>query len=278
MNRFKKKFPQILITAIVFVCALCWVYPILLIIFNSFKSYKDMMTDFLSLPNIISFKSYIETWKLFDLPHMLLNTLFYTIIVTLGVVIFAPMAAYKLARTNSKLSKFIGVILILPAMVPFQSYMITMTRFMANIGLSGTRLGYCISMIGMGMTFAVFMINGFVKTVPLELEESAYIDGASKFQTYWKIVFPLLVPIITTVTVLQVLNTWNDVTVNLLMMGANQETMNISNALMSRFSSQASDWVHALPGIVMATIPNIIFFATMQKYIVEGVTAGAVKG
>ena len=194
------------------------------------------------------------------------------------IVLLAPMAAYKLARTKSKLSGICFVLIIMPMMVPFQSYMITLTRLVANVNLTGTRMGQSLVSIGLCMPLAVYMIHGFVKNVPIELEECACIDGAGKVRTYFSIVLPLLKPILTTVVVLDTLATWNDIITNQLIVGGNAKAMNIQNALYMQFSAQTADWEHALPGIVMSMIPSLIFFVFMQKHIVGGVTAGAVKG
>ena len=128
------------------------------------------------------------------------------------------------------------------------------------------------------MPLAVFMIHGYINTIPIELEESAYIDGAGKVRTYFSIVLPLLVPILTTVVVLDALATWNDVITNQLVVGSNEAAINMQNALYMKFSAQTSDWSHALPGTVMSMIPSLIFFIFMQKYIISGATSGAVKG
>ena len=122
------------------------------------------------------------------------------------------------------------------------------------------------------------MIHGFIKNVPIDLEESAHIDGAGSVRTYFAIILPLLKPILSTVIVLDALATWNDIIVNLFIAGSNTDAINIQNALYMKFSTTNSDWEHALPGIVMSIIPSLIFFIFMQKNIVAGVTAGAVKG
>lgn len=221
---------------------------------------------------------YAETWTKFQFPILIGNTFLYTICTVLIVALLAPMAAYKLARTRSKLSTICFAIIISPMMVPFQSYMITLTRLVAKLSLTGTRIGYILVSIGLCMPLAVYMIHGFVKNIPIELEECATIDGAGKIRTYFGIVLPLLKPILTTVIVLDTLSTWNDIITNQLIIGGNAKAMNIQNALYMQFSAQTSDWEHALPGIVMSMIPSIVFFIVMQKHIVGGVTAGAVKG
>ena len=130
---------------------------------------------------------------------------------------------------------------------------------------------------GLSIPLAVFMFHGFVKNIPKELDEYAILDGASSLKIFFNIVMPLLTPIIVTVAVIDALSVWNDIIVNLLVIGGSFETQNIQNALYVRFSAQQADWETALPGLVMSMIPNIIFFLFMQKYIVSGITAGAIK-
>ena len=265
-------------TVIVFVFSIFWLMPLIFIFINSFKPYNDMMQNFLALPAEWSLDKYIETWTMFDFPMLLKNTFFYTGITVLAIVLFAPMAAYKLARTKSRLSVICFGLIIMPMMVPFQSYMISLSKVVANFKLMGTRTGYIIVSIGLCMPLAVFIIHGFVKNIPLELEECARIDGASRMRIYFSIVLPLLKPILTTVVVLDALAIWNDIITNQLIVGGKVNAMNIQSALFMQFSAQTSDWEHALPGIVMSMIPSLLFFIFMQKHIMGGITAGAVKG
>lgn len=273
----KMKWPGIL-AIVVFACSLFWLMPLILIFLNSFKSYNDMIQNFLSLPQSWNLDMYFETWTKFDFPRLIANTLMYTVVTVVCIGILAPMAAYKLARTKSKLSALCFILIIMPMMVPFQSYMISLTRLASMFEMVGTRHGYIIISIGLCMPLAVYMIHGFIKTVPIELEECARIDGANQLQTYFIIVLPLLKPILTTVVVLDALSVWNDVIVNQLIVGGKASAVNIQTSLFMAFSAQTSDWEHALPGIVMSMIPSLVFFIMMQKHIVGGATAGAVKG
>lgn len=275
MKKIRKINPLV---CVVFLCSVFWLMPLILIFINSFKPYNDMIQHFLSLPKSWSLDMYIETWTKFNFPMLIGNTLLYTVTTVCAIMLFAPMAAYKLSRTKSRLSNVCFILIIIPMMVPFQSYMISLTRLVANVNLTGTRQGQILVSIGLMMPLAVYMIHGFVKNVPIELEECARIDGASKLRTYFNIVLPLLKPILTTVVVLDTLSVWNDIITNQLIVGGNAKAMNIQNALYMQFSSQTSDWEHALPGIVMSMIPSLIFFIFMQKHIVGGITAGAVKG
>ncbi len=276
MNRLMRKVNIFTITVMFF--SIFWLMPLVLIFTNSFKPYNDMIQHFLELPKSWSLAMYIETWVQFDFPRLIKNTLLYTVSTVLLIILFAPMAAYKLARTKTRLSRVCFVLIILPMMVPFQSYMITLTKLVANVGLIGTKTGQILVSTGLCMPLAVYMIHGFIKNVPLELEESGRIDGAGSIRTYFYIVLPLLKPILTTVIVLDALATWNDIITNQFIVGSNTTAMNIQNALYMKFSAMTSDWEHALPGIVMSMIPSLIFFLAMQKHIVGGITAGAVKG
>lgn len=170
------------------------------------------------------------------------------------------------------------LLMILPIMVPFQTYMISLTKFLGGFHLIGTRLGYISVTVGLLLPLAVYIIYNYINTIPMTLEESAYIDGANIFQCYFYIILPLLRPILTTVLVLDALSTWNDVITNQLIVGTKMSSMNIQNALYMFFSVQSTDWSHALPGTMMSIIPSLLFFLVMQKYIVTGITAGAVKG
>lgn len=172
-----------MLSVIVFICSVFWLMPLLLIFINSFKPYNDMLQRFLALPESWNLNMYIETWTKFRFPLLIGNTLLYTVCGVSMISLFAPMAAYKLARTKSNLSSVCFMIIIMPMMVPFQSYMITLTRLVARLGMTGNRTGYILVSTGLCMPLAVYMIHGFVKNVPIELEECACIDGASKVRT-----------------------------------------------------------------------------------------------
>lgn len=266
-------------TVITLIISILWLFPLILIFINSFKSDAEILNHFLELPEKLNFSYYAETWTKFGFPKLIANTLLYTVCTVLIVVLLAPLAAYYLERhKKERRCRIAFSLIILPIMVPFQSYMISLTRILGNIGLNNTKTGYILVSAGLCMPLAVFMIHGYINTIPIELEESAYIDGAGKVRTYFSIVLPLLVPILTTVVVLDALATWNDVITNQLVVGSNEAAINMQNALYMKFSAQTSDWSHALPGTVMSMVPSLIFFIFMQKYIISGATSGAVKG
>lgn len=259
--------------------SLFWLMPLIFIFINSFKGDSEIINHFLELPKEWTLQYYIATWQKFNFPLLLKNTIFYTVITTAIVLLLAPMASYYIARRNHMLlSRISLILLILPIMVPFQTYMISLTKFLGEFHLIGTKVGYISVSVGLLLPLAVYIIYNYINTIPMTLEESAYIDGANLYQCYFYIILPLLRPILTTVLVLDALSTWNDVITNQLIVGTKMSSMNIQNALYMFFSVQSSDWSHALPGTMMSIIPSLLFFLVMQKYIVTGITAGAVKG
>ena len=255
-----------------------WIYPFLNIVFNSFKSLKDMMTQFMALPQELHFENYSNSWEKLNFLQVMLNTLFVTIVSVGGMIFFGSMAAYKMVRTKTRYSQVFFVIFLIPMLVPFQTIMITLTQIAKLLHLNGSLWGLSVLYWGTGLPFVIFLYHGFIKSVPVGLDESAMIDGASPFQVFFKIIFPLLKPITTTAIVINALYVWNDFLVPLLMVSANKSTRTIQLALYSNFGSQGVKWEVALPGIVIAMIPAVIFFITLQKHIIKGIAAGAVKG
>ncbi|MCL1795525.1 MAG: carbohydrate ABC transporter permease [Clostridia bacterium] len=264
--------------SIVLLISLFWLMPLALIVMNSFKPYSAIFANFFALPQKISFEPYIKTWVNLKLAPLVFNTVVYAVSTALVVGLLAPMAAYKLGRVRNKVSGFITLLFVVPIMVPFTTYMISLSKVLGVTAISNTRHGYIIAMVGLNMPLAVYIVKGFVQTVPLEMEECATIDGAGQFRTFFSIVFPLLLPAISTVFVITALVTWGDIIVNQVVAGGRERSINIQTKLFMQFSKNRSDWEHAFPGIVISFIPSIVFFLFMQKYIVAGVTMGAVKG
>lgn len=221
---------------------------------------------------------YFETWEQYELSTRMSTTLLYVVGSISIMVLIAPMAAYKLARTKGKISMVCFFLIFLPVIIPFQSYMMMSVKMASRLGLTGNRWGYILFTVHSLMPLAVYMIHGFVKGIPIELEECARIDGASDTRIYFSIIFPLLKPVVSTVAIIQTFWVWNDILTNHLIVGGKKEAMNLQAELFKRFGTMNTDWEHALPGIVMSVIPSLIFFLVMQKNIMSGVTEGSVKG
>lgn len=262
------------IVMIVIACA--FLYPLFLVFINTFKDYTAVVSNVVDLPKRIVFDNYVQVWKLMNYPKLFVNTTYITVLSLLGIILFGTMAGYKLSRTKSKLSSFLFFLMIAPMMLPFQSFMITLIKLSKNLHLINHLNGLTIIYWGLGIPLAVFMFHGFVKSIPMELEESAAMDGSSTYRIFFNIILPVMLPVISTVIILNVMWIWNDFLLPLIMLNGKEATLQLASYKF--FGQYKSEWNYALTAVVFTTTPPIIFFLFMQKFIMKGMIAGAVKG
>lgn len=258
--------------------SLVFLYPLFLAIFNSFKSFQEVMSDVIALPHHWTFANYSYVWKFINYPRLFLNNTIITVLGLAGIVLVSSIAAYKLARTKSRLSGIVYFICIMPMLIPFQSIMLTVLKTARFLHLSDSTWGLGLLYWGFGAPLAVFIYHGFVKGIPKELDESAMIDGASGFGLFFRIIFPLLKSVTATIVIIDVMWIWNDFLLPLLMVNGSPTTKTLTLAAYTFVGQYTSDWQYAMTAMVMAVLPSIVVFMFLQKYIVKGVVAGAVKG
>jgi raffinose/stachyose/melibiose transport system permease protein len=258
--------------------ALLFLFPIILVFYNSFKSFGEVMRDVIALPHQWTFANYSYVWKYIDYPKLFLNNVIVTAIGLAGIILISSVAAFKLARTKSKLSSLLYMLFIIPMLIPFQSIMVTVLKLAQQLHLAGSVWGLGIQYWGLGAPMAVFIYHGFVKGVSKELDESGMIDGATGFNLYFRIIFPLLKPVTATIAVIDVMWIWNDFLLPLLMVNGSPDTKTLTLAAYSFVGQYNTDWQYTMTAVVMAVLPSVIVFILLQKHIVKGVTAGAVKG
>ncbi|MEA4890613.1 MAG: carbohydrate ABC transporter permease [Clostridiaceae bacterium] len=258
--------------------ALVFLYPLILMVVNSLKTLGEVMRNVISLPKSLVFDNYAFVWKYVRYPYLFLNNVIITAIGIAGIVILSSIAAYKQSRSRSRASYWLYLFCIMPMLIPFQTIMITVLKLMNIIGLSGSTWGLGIQYWGFGIPLAVFIYHGFVKTIPREIDESAMVDGASTLRIFFQVVFPLLKPVTTTVIVIDVMWIWNDFLLPLLMVNSSKSTQTLTLAAYGFVGQYNTDWQYAMAAMVMAVLPSVLFFIIMQKDIVKGVVAGAVKG
>lgn len=258
--------------------SLVFLYPLFLAIFNSFKSFQEVMSDVIALPHHWTFANYSYVWEFINYPRLFLNNTIITVLGLAGIVLVSSIAAYKLARTKSRLSGIVYFICIMPMLIPFQSIMLTVLKTARFLHLSDSTWGLGLLYWGFGAPLAVFIYHGFVKGIPRELDESAMIDGASGFGLFFRIIFPLLKSVTATIVIIDVMWIWNDFLLPLLMVNGSPTTKTLTLAAYTFVGQYTSDWQYAMTAMVMAVLPSIVVFMFLQKYIVKGVVAGAVKG
>lgn len=266
-----------------FLCILVvvFLYPILFILINSFKGKFFISKDPFSLPSgdtFVGIENYITGLTKTGFLSAIGWSFFITIISVGLIVLFTSMAAYYITRVQSKVSNGLYFMFAFSMLVPFQMVMFTMSSLADKLKLNNP-IGMCFLYLGFGAGLAVFMFSGFVKSIPLEIEEASMIDGCNPLQNYFGIVFPILKPTTITVAILQAMWVWNDYLLPYLVIGLSTNYKTIPVVVQMLVGSNGNKDMGAMMAmLVLAIVPIVIFYLTCQKYIIEGVVAGAVKG
>lgn len=254
--------------------------PIIIVIINSFKSRIYISSQPLKLPNaetFVALENYINGVTSSDFFSAFLRSIFITVVSVILIVLFASMAAWYIVRSNSKITKGIYYMLVFSMIVPFQMVMYTMTYVTNRANLDNV-FGITFVYLGFGAGLSVFMLCGFIKSIPLEIEEAAMIDGASPIQAFFTVVFPMLKPTAITVAILNTMWIWNDYLLPYLVLGSDKKTIPVAIQLAMQGAYGSTDYGGFMAMLVLAIVPIIIFYIFCQKYIIKGVVAGAVKG
>jgi raffinose/stachyose/melibiose transport system permease protein len=257
--------------------ALLFLAPLYIVFTNSFKTAKGIFTNVLSLPakGTFTVHNYVQAFDDLNFMHSLMNSLLITIISTTLIVIFASMAAWMLVRSKSKWSTFLFFLFAAAMLIPFQSVMLPLINILGKMKLLNP-VGLILAYLGFGSSLSIVLYHGFIKGIPLELEEAALIDGCNKFQVFWLIVFPLLKPITVTVSILNVMWVWNDFLLPQLIINK-PEWHTIPLKMFYFFGQYSKRWDLALAGLVIGMLPIIVFYFFAQKHIVKGITQGSIK-
>ncbi|MEJ8553875.1 carbohydrate ABC transporter permease [Tepidibacter sp. Z1-5] len=269
------KTKKLLLGIIGAIVGLIYLSPFYIIIVNAFKTKKELFQNTLGLPESLNFENFIEAFNRLDFLHVFLNSLMITVGSIILIVISSAMAAWMLERTKTKMSGFIFFAFIASMLIPFQAVMLPLIRMMGKLNLLNIP-GLMFTYLGFGCSLSIFLYHGFVKGIPKELDEAATIDGCSKWQTFWYIIFPILKPITITVSILNTVWIWNDFLLPSLIINK-PETHTIPLRTFFFFGEYTKQWHLALAGLTLTIIPVIIFYFIAQKHIIKSVTAGSIK-
>lgn len=267
-----------LVTEIIMVLvALLFLVPSYFLFVNSVKTFGDLLTNSASWPKTFEWHNYSRAWDITNFPSALWNSLVITVVSNVLLALFSAMASYRMVRHNTRFNRFLFMIFVAAMVIPFQSIMIPLVKVTSTLGLMNSIPGLIACYLGFGVPMTVFLFHGFVKSIPLEIEEAATVDGTNIYGTFFRIVVPLMKPMFVTVIILNTLWIWNDYLLpSLVLQSPDLRTIPIATfAFFGQFTKQ---WDLALPALVLGILPVIVFFLAMQKYIVEGITQGAVKG
>ncbi|MFS0776901.1 carbohydrate ABC transporter permease [Neobacillus sp. 3P2-tot-E-2] len=275
--KIKQKAGNLIVYSILILLLIYWLFPLFIAILNSFKTNGELLTNVLSLPKELQFENYFRTFEKMSYARSLMNTV---IVASIGVslmILFSAMAGWRLARTKTKLSTFIFGLFVFSMLVPFSSIMIPLYKTMLMFNINNSLIGLGFVYVGLGVSMAIFLYHGFVKSIPKEIEESALMDGCRPFQIFIYIIFPLLKPVTVTVCITNVLWIWNDFLLPLIAL-SNNEKYTLLLSTNTLFGQYSSDWSAILSALILAAIPVIVFYVIFQKSILKGIAEGATKG
>jgi raffinose/stachyose/melibiose transport system permease protein len=254
--------------------------PFYLMFINSFKTRREIFSNTTGLPAVWNYTNYLDAINRMDMLSSFANSMIITVGSVILILLFSSMAAWVLVRDQTKKSKIIFYVFTSGMIVPFQAVMLPLVKWMAKLEFGpfkmiGTHYGLIFMYIGFGVSMSIFLYHGFIKGIPKEVEEAATIDGCSKWQTYVKVILPLLKPTTVTVAVLNSIWIWNDFLLPFLTVNGKINTIPL--AMNNFFGAFSKQWELAMAALVLSIIPIIIFYFFVQKQIIAGIVQGSIK-
>jgi raffinose/stachyose/melibiose transport system permease protein len=275
-----KRISHAIMLAILIVMFFAFIFPFLMVIINVFKTKADITSDPLSLLGAHGFtlKNFPEAMRKMNFWRSFGNSALITISSTILTIIFSAMTAFVIVRNKWKACTLLFSLMVASMVIPFQVLMIPLVSlYGGTLGILNHRATLIFMHTGFSLAMATFMFHGAIHTnVPVDLEEAADIDGCSRWQTYWLIVFPLLKPTIATVAIIDAMAFWNDYLLPSLVLGR-KELYTIPIATQVFYGTYSTDIGLIMAALLLAILPILLLYVFLQRYIVEGVTAGAVK-
>ena len=275
----RKKIAHVIMWIVLLVLFICFIFPFLLVVINVFKSKADINSDPLSLIGAhgFTFDNFPAAMKKMNFLTVFGNSLIITVCSTILTIVLSSMTAFVIVRNGKwKLCTIMFSLMIASMVIPFQVLMVPLVSVYGPV--LNSRITLILMHVGFSVSMAVFMFHGAIKTnIPLELEEAATIDGCNRWQTYWKVVFPLLKPTVATVGIINAMAYWNDYLLPSLVL-KKKDLYTLPIATQAFYGTYSTDIGLIMAALLLAMLPILILYVFLQRYIVEGVTSGAVKG
>ena len=264
------------VTILLLICSLSILFPLYITIVIAFKQPSDMVGNILSLPKVWSFSNFSQAIEMTNFPHTIFNSLVITAGAVILTIITNSLVAYVIARNmNKKFYKFIYFYFVSAMFVPFSMLMLPLVKQVSSFNLDN-KFGMMILYMIFGISMNTLLYVGYLKNIPLELEEAAYVDGAKEWTVFWKIIFPLLKPMHATVGIMTALWAWNDVMLPLVILSdPNAATLPLAQFIFQ--SKFGTNYNIAFASYLLALLPLLVFYLFAQKWIINGVTKGAIK-
>ncbi|MDQ8734146.1 carbohydrate ABC transporter permease [Paenibacillus sp. LHD-38] len=274
----KKYTGKLFITeAVMIIVGLLFLAPFYFLLVNSVKPFGEIMTNSASWPQVFNWENYSRAWKLTRFPQAFSNSMIITVVTVVLTALISAMGAYRMVRANTRFNRVLFMLFVAAMVIPFQSIMIPLLKVVNVLGVNNSMYGLIMCYLGLGAPLSLFLFHGFIKAIPLEIEEAATVDGCNPITVFFRIVLPLLKPMLMTVIILNCLWVWNDYLLPSLIL-QKPDMRTIPLATFAFFGQYTKQWDLALPALVLGIAPIVAFFLLLQRYIVEGVAAGSVKG
>ncbi|MCL6454312.1 MAG: carbohydrate ABC transporter permease [Alicyclobacillus sp.] len=261
---------------ILIIAALVALYPLVDVVLMSFKDLPGIVSSPFSLPTSWHFDNYTTAWSQGNLLLYLVNTAIVSVVAVVVIVFFSSLAAYVIARFDFRGNQVIYLTFLAGLALPIQMIAVPLFILMKQIGLVGNLLSVILIYAASGLSFSVFLLVNFIRSVPKDLEEAATLDGASYFQIYWHVILPLIRPSLSTTALLNFLTAWNGFFFPLILL-TNPNRMTVAVGVLSFVGQYSTQWNLLLPALVIVMLPTIIVFALASRQFIRNMTAGAVK-
>lgn len=261
---------------VLIICALIVLIPLVDLVLLSFKDLPDIVGHPFSLPNSWHFQNYIDAWNQGNLFSFLINTAIVAVVSVVIILLFSAMAAYVIARFEFRGNQLIYLGFLAGLALPIQMIAVPVFILMKQLNLLDNIFSVILVYSASGMSFSVFLLVNFIRSVPKDLEEAAFLDGAGYFQTFTRVILPLVRPALSTVGLLNFVSAWNGFFFPLILL-QNPDHLTVAVGVLSFVGQYATQWNLLLPALVIVMIPTILVFFFASKQFIRNMTAGAVK-
>jgi raffinose/stachyose/melibiose transport system permease protein len=257
--------------------AVTCIFPLLWMVASSFKTQEMIFKDMSLIPKEFHFENYYHAWQEGGFGRYFLNSIFYTTTVVIGIIVVSSLAAYAFSRLRFPGKNVLFYMFMAAMMIPIPGSFVPLYVLLTKLHLRNTALGYILCMINVGLSTSIFLLKTFFDKMPKELEDAARIDGCSKWGIWWHVALPLAKPVLAVVVVFNALNVWNEFILALIIFDS-KALMPLQVALMTFQGEFITRYPLLMAGLTITALPIIIVYILMQKYIVKGVTQGALVG
>lgn len=272
---------KVLLEALAIALFVLFMIPFAIVVLNSMRTNNEIINSAVGLPQnpAVLVENIATVWNnpTFSFITALRDSVVITVLSLAVISVCSAMTAWVLVRSKTRWSTFLFMMFVAAMVIPFQVVMFPLISWFRTLGLLRTYSGTVFAYLGFGESMTIFIFHGFVKNIPLELEESADIDGCSRAGTFFRIVFPLLQPVFITVLVLNGLWIWNDYLLPLLLLGSNGNIRTIPLAVQGFIGSYVKQWNQIMVSTLLAMLPIVVLYLFAQRYIVQGMVDGAIK-